>query len=148
LNPAPSPRYAFSWAVSVVNQLHSKYARATEKVCAILEITCSDLAKYLAFDDPLWRYLRDTIKKLDGNLAYYGERYTTAHLLSVFQGPLAKKRFGNQAERLDKRLKSLSIKEQGSRLGADRSVSEGKPLPSSPDIDAYGRRWVQGAFWP
>ena len=152
MNPAPStPKYSFKWAATIVDQVQRKYARATEMVCEVLDITPRDLVKYLAYGDPLWHILRTCIANTDNNIKYYGMRYTPTHLLSIFTGKLKEKRFGNQAERLDKRVKSIILKKQGSRgEGAGGEAEGSQPTPSSPpsgpDVDAFGRKWHQGVL--
>lgn len=148
MNPAPnSLKYSLSWASNVIQRFYAQYTRATDMLCEVLDIGYMDLAKYLASGDPLWPILRTTIHRLNENLKFYGDRYTTEHLLSIFEGKLRVKRFGNQAERLDKRVKLVKLKKQGSRgegAGGEAEGSQPTPpsLPSDPDRDAYGRKWL------
>jgi len=64
LNPADSPlqnRYSYTWANAVFEQLHKKYARATDFLLKYLEITPRQWASFLAKGDPMWVYLRDAV---------------------------------------------------------------------------------------
>jgi hypothetical protein len=150
LNPAPKTfKYSLHWAENVISQLRVKYARGTDMVEEVLGISDRDLARYLAFGDPLWRHLRETIKNTQGNVDFYKERYTTEHLLSTFLGRLSGKRFGDQAERLAKRVRARYNQEAGFKAGAPpQSASGGAELPASsgPDFDALGPHWTQGVL--
>ena len=67
IRPIPKPPYLYSlkWAAGVVDQLVSKYARASEIVCQAYGINTYTLVKYLAKPDYEWNWLKARIKYLD-----------------------------------------------------------------------------------
>jgi len=145
LNPALPLKYSFEWALSVVHQLHRKHARATEAVLEVLQISEKQLALYLAHDDPLWKELRDFVKRWEvyleihknsgifPGLVYFSNLYRCEKTLRI-------------ADRLDSYLKCGKFKEQGSDKGR---VRKAKPTESAflfPFLEAdYDPSTVEGA---
>lgn len=135
--PAPRFKYSLSWAASVVDEVASKYPRATDTICRVYAITRYDLVKYLAKPDPMWNYLRERIKYLALCEERTGKAMDYLTVVEWCKGLHGMKHAHGQGERLDKRLNSLRIKEQGSRGGGGRSEAEAETslpssLPSSP----------------
>jgi hypothetical protein len=137
-NGVKGPYYARSWAISVVEHLHEQRARATDTVCRVLGISRRNLASFLAYRDPLWPILRDWIKNLAELEARTGKYLTDVQVSNWMYECTHRKRTKDIDERLDKRLNTLRIKEQGSREPAS-SPSHGAPRPAH-----SFHTWVQG----
>jgi len=115
--PAITPLYSLSWAQCVVERLYQKHTRATELLLDYLEIRLSDLALFLARNDPIYAILRETIKKASYRQTAWKFKPSDAEIICYIG--LTLKQCTN--ERLRKRLYNLgrcvTIKEQGSRGG-------------------------------
>lgn len=130
--PAPRFKYSLSWAACVVDEVASKYPRATEIICRVYGITRWDLVKYLAKPDVMWNYLRERIKYLALCEERTGKQMDYSTVVEWCRSLHNTKHAHGQAERLDKRAKELKLEEQGSRGGGGRSVAEAESsLPSS-----------------
>jgi hypothetical protein len=119
------PAYSFSWAFNVVQDLKSKYPRATEFVWKLLDITDKHATAFLAFGDKMWIDLRDlthrTQKWLEINARHPDyETYVwyMSTRLESFTGL-------HEKERLTARIKRTSVEEQVSR-------QRGGGLPAEP----------------
>ena len=139
LIPAPRYKYSLSWAASIVDEVVSKYPRASEMICKVYGITRYDLVKYLAKPDIMWNYLRERIKYLALCEERTGKAMDYSTIVEWCAGLHRMKHSHGQGERLDKRLNSLRIKEQGSRGGGGCSEAKAEPpfpsCPSSPSSD-------------
>jgi len=138
LIPAPRFKYSLSWAASIVDEVVSKYPRASDLVCQVYGISRYDLVKYLAKPDPLWNYLRERIKALAGLEERTGKPVNYETVVKWLEDLHHSKHAHSQGERLDNRRKALKIEEQGSRGGGGRSKAKAEPSlpslpPSSPD---------------
>lgn len=135
LIPAPRFKYSLSWAASVVDQVVAKYPRATDVICRVYGITRYDLVKYLAKPDDMWIYLRERIKYLATCEERTGKAMDYSTVVEWCRGLHSMKHAHGQGERLDKRLKDLRMKEQGSRGGRGHSEATAEPsLPSPPPV--------------
>jgi hypothetical protein len=116
LNPA---RYSYSWAASVVERLKEKYARATDHVETILDITDRDLANFLARGDPVFPQLREFIHIMDNwdRTSQRPDHYLTD--VNQISSYIRRKGWERLANRLDEIGIRDRIKEQGSRGGAE-----------------------------
>jgi hypothetical protein len=137
LIPAPRFKYSLSWAASVIDEVCSKYPRASEMICRVYGISRYDLVKYLAKPDVMWVYLRERIKYLALCEERVGRPMDYLTVVEWCKGLHGMKHAHGQGERLDKRLKELILKEQGSRGGRGRSEAKADPSlpylpPSSP----------------
>lgn len=137
LIPAPRFKYSLSWAASIVDEVVSKYPRASEMICKVYGITRYDLVKYLAKPDVMWNYLRERIKYLALCEERTGKAMDYSTIVEWCTGLHGMKHSRGQGERLDKRLMELKLREQGSRGGGGRSEAKAEPSlpylpPSSP----------------
>jgi len=123
------PRYSLSWSWSVVKALRGKYTRATDTVCRILGISLQGLVLFLAYDDRMWRILRDWIKNLAELEARTGKYLTDVQIYTWMYECTHRKRTPDVSGRLDKRLEEHTMKEQGSREPAS-PPSHGAPRPA------------------
>lgn len=137
LIPAPRFKYSLSWAASVVDEVCAKYPRATEMICRVYGITRYDLVKYLAKPDVMWNYLRERIKYLALCEERTGKAMDYLTVVEWCTGLHNMKHARGQGERLDKRLKELRMKEQGSRGGGGRSEAKAETsLPYPPTVSS------------
>jgi len=132
LIPAPRFKYSLGWAASVVDRLVEKYPRATDVICRVYGINRYDLVKYLAKPDDMWIYLRERIKYLALCEERTGKAMDYSTVVEWCMGLHGMKHSHKLGERLDKRLESLKLREQGSRGGGGRSEAEAEPSLPTP----------------
>jgi len=108
--------YPVEWAESIIRDLRVRYARATDTVLYLLDISQRDLAKYLCRNDPVWHQTVFFIKRLDASV-YHGNCRLTKQLLSSFGRDFTRKGWTRLANRLDNVQKRDRIKEQGKAGG-------------------------------
>lgn len=117
MNPAPTKKYSYSWAMHVVLQLRDKYARALTDVEELLAIEDRDFAKYLALGDPVFPQLRQAVHIVNNwqNSANWAGWTRVNKLMFTMQ--MKKMGYVRIAERLDSRKSANTIQEQGSSKG-------------------------------
>lgn len=126
--------YSFNWARSIVLQEKRKYPRATEFVCAMLEISLDNLAAFLAHGDPMWPKLRNAIHLVNSYMEY-GPKKADRVTVVKYMRELS---YYADDERLAKRLDKLFPREDNERAGI-RGGFGGLPaeetLPLFPDLE-------------
>ena len=146
MNSAHVPKYSFRWAESVVESLWKKHPRATESVCEVFHVSRPELARFLAFGDPLWRFFRDLVKNTDILVQIHGKHYTDDKLLEQIRLKRAAPMHQLDPEGLDRVLKRVNSEEAEFKVPSGRSASGVRKVPSNPSVDALGRTWRQGVL--
>ena len=109
--------YSLSWAWRIVEQLESKYPRATEEVYAILGLTTKNMAVLLATKDPLFPDLRNLIHFVDNCGRPLQELYSREGVVNQVRLYWRCKSKLRVEKRLDELWPCGSLKEQESRGG-------------------------------
>lgn len=108
MTSAPPPKrtkYAYSWALSVVDNLLKKHARATMYFCEFLGMPPTELAKILASRPTEWQFCRDTITAMAHQLDLHPETIISARDYSIFVKVKIANSHGNLPERFVEYLK-------------------------------------------
>jgi hypothetical protein len=129
MSPSNPASYSLNWARSRVSELTRKYPRATRIVEESLEITDEDLAKYLAKGDALFPVLRGIIHAMDVYAQIHREQPNNRVAVDYLRSRISNIYSGVEIDRLDRRIKSLILKEQGLKGAGGGRYSDRLQLP-------------------